>query len=324
MDTRLIQKYDELANSVLKGLQAGILDDGGLGKNHDDLLQYYLAPYFLIRKGNYQQALAVLSYMENNYRTSDGVFKRFQSDDSSDNLRQQYPFIASWIAIAAHKLAKFDLSYPMARMLRNYYHPEQGAFTVIRPFGSGEHVLDVATTVMLGLMGLYFGDINKASRAGNFLQRCLSLQVNKEQVFYLRLNEEGKFITAFTDEQSHLYMVSKNQPSSQYILGLAGVFLAKLYQATEDKGFLRTAQVYQEVSRRLQTNVDACISWGAAVLANITKEQRYIDQACGLDNKVLENYKNLENLPAEGGLPSWRQQLSAISLLEINLEISLL
>ncbi|HET9843182.1 MAG TPA: hypothetical protein VFP93_00825, partial [Gammaproteobacteria bacterium] len=65
-------------------------------------------------------------------------------------------------------------------------------------------------------------------------------------------------------------------------------FLGKLYQATHDVNHLRTAQTLQEWYKTAAFSTEGEIIWGYSVLANITQEQRYLQQAQNFAQEIIQ------------------------------------
>ena len=109
------------------------------------------------------------------------------------------------------------------------------------------------------------------------------------QVFYLRLEQDGKLITNCAEKDECYYWVtSQKSEHNIHYLNMAVIFLAKLFHATKEESYLRSAQAYLETVNNYSEVTNALTAWGAATLANITREQRYVDKAQEILAEVME------------------------------------
>lgn len=324
MDLQLMTQYKECLEKAKLWSLKSITVEGNLEGNVDDLFAYYVLPYLYANLGLKEEAYRMINYLLHSFSTQDGGLRRKLSDPIHKPLAEQLPKIMGWIAIAAHTIGRFDVSYTYSKYLRRYYDPEQGAFTTIAPCGSIDAVLDLFSSTMLGWFALYTGDMKKAQRAGNFLQRCISLQSTKDQIFYLRLEQNGRIITSFPSEQSRFYVVTaQNTENNVHYLSTPVIFLAKLYQATHEDSYLRTAQSYFETAYQYHSSIEPNMVWAAAILANITKEARYIHKAKKGAQQIVSMQDESGHWPSQDGtIHHYHTAIRAIALSEVLMELS--
>jgi len=296
MDKSIAQRFEEAAQRSDSWLEEQLTDKGSFGPQITDLASYYKAPYLFYMSGKTEYAVRSLRYIEKQYMRDNGDFAK------SKQLKTEEPFLAEfanyingWLALSAQKIGRFEVAVPAFQYLRLFYHPEEGGFITQKPYGEGDDAMDVFSTAHLGLVSLYFGDVNKAKRAGNFLQRCLSMQPDVSAGFYLRIGGDGRYVTTFPDEAANVNLIHTNQPSQHYfMLGYVVGFLGKLYNATKDQGYLMTAKSYMEILNKCDdslyvTRLSNQVGWGAAVLANISKEKRFINVAIKIGDWLVED-----------------------------------
>lgn len=292
MDVALLNQYKKSLSQATEWLLTQIDIEGHLKTKPDDILAYYALPYLLANVGLNEESYRMLNYVMHSFATQDGGLRRLLTDTASQPMKEQLPKVMSWMGVSAHRLGHFEISYAFSRYLRSYYDPEQGAFTAIAPYGRIEAVLDLFSSTMLGWFALYTGDLAKAQRAGNFLQRCLSLQTMKDQAFYIRLEQDGRLITSYPEDQSRFYLVTSNLSDDNLLyLSFPVVFLGKLFQATHEETYLRCAQSYFEASTQYTKDKHPIVGWGAAILGNITKETRYANTA----NDIATHFIQTQN-----------------------------
>lgn len=291
MDIVTLQAYETAFQKATQWVGATLKDEGSLGENCQDVLAYYKVPYLFSLSGLQEPAHRVLNFMSSNFFQ---VEKSGQAHVGAQNvlkgLKDEGIHALAWIIIGAHRLGRFDLSYPLSQDLRGYYDPSQGAFTNCAPCGQAEAVLDVLSSALLGWMYLFLGDLNKAKRAGNFLQRALSLQTSLPTPFYLRMDDKGRFISNFDPQQAAHFVIQSHHQSPfvyKHLSLMVGV-LVNIFWVTQEESYLRSAKAYQEVAQTVPENgMCGQLAWGPAVLAKVTQEQRFIDQCTQIMDAVL-------------------------------------
>lgn len=323
MDLSCMQKYKQTLVDCQRWFIEHLEIEGHLKEPLDNINLYSLLPFALLSVGLREECHRSIHYLLHTYATPDGGL-RYHRDNADKPAKQCLPYAMSWIGIAAHTIGRFEVAYPYSRYLRNYYDPEQGAFTAVAPYGQIDAVLDVFSSTLLGWFAIYTGDLKKAQRAGNFLQRCMALQTTKDEAFYLRLESEGRLITSFDDPFIQDYVVT-SQTADRNItcLALSVVFLCKLYTATQQEIYLRSAQSFFESCTHFDTKLQSVVGWSSAVLANITKEQRYITIANNVASNIVSccaEQDRFENNVTEQALS--RYFMNVISLAEIVNELS--
>lgn len=291
MDITLLQQFEMSIEKAISWLSAHLNDQGALDATESDLTDYAAIPYLFCMMGHLEKAHRSLNYIHTEFLHHEKDLEldaqlQVKHLGSKDELTK----VIAWVAHASHLMGRFEISYPLFQHLRRFYMPEQGAFTAIAPIGEAEAVLDFPTTAFLGWVSLYGGDLVKAQRAGNFLQRCLSMQPDMRSAFYLRMDDDGRFMTSFEGKQSFYHVILRQKADQAYgELGFAMGVLGKLYAATSDNSYLVSAKASFECVQGLnedgRSNIQ--VAWGAAVLAQLTNESRFIEQAKLQAEKVL-------------------------------------
>ena len=260
-----------------------------------DLACYYKAPYLLYISGKNQEAHECLNYIQGSFGRQNGDFTTSPDVKSvNENFIEYRAYMNGWIALSAQKMGRFDVAYPAYDYLQSFYHSQNGGFTTHKPYGQGEDTIDVLTTAHLGLVALYLGDLKKAKSAGHVIQTFLYLQPNAKKGFYLRIGDNGELITTFPEEASMLFQVKADQPNQAYfMLGYPVAFLGKLFAATNDARLIDTAREYLDFLLGCDGNLRAFhyshkVAWGAAILARITKDERYADLAKSIADFLVQ------------------------------------
>ncbi|MGH3853538.1 MAG: hypothetical protein ACRDR6_08575 [Pseudonocardiaceae bacterium] len=186
------------------------------------------------------------------------------------------------------------------------------------------------TTAHLGLVCLYFGDVRRAEGAGRWLARLLTLQPNPRAGLFLRLDRSGHLVRDVPEDKAAFFVVRAREPDQAYfMIGYPIGFLAKLYEATADDAYLRTARGYLDFALACEGNLRSChtshkVAWGAAVAARITGEPRYTELAVTIADHLLDIQDPSGAWLADQPAHTTFDQTAEITILlrEINIELS--
>ena len=295
IDRQVLTTYQQSADRAVEWLVEQMTGDGSFQVPVKDLAFYYKAPYVLYISGKIQEANHLLSYIQRAFGRENGDFTSFPDLKSvNENFIEYWAYMNGWIALTAQKMGRFDVAYRGYDYLQSFYHPRHGGFTTRKPYGQNDNISDVLTTAHLGLVALYLGDLSKAKTSGHLIQTILFLQPDKQREFYLRMDDNGKLITDFVEDASTFFRVSATQPNQPYfMLGYPIAFLGKLFAATNDGQYIDTAKDYLDFLLRCQGNLRTFhyshkVAWGAAILAKITKDERYADLAKSIADHLVQ------------------------------------
>ncbi|MDJ0680550.1 MAG: hypothetical protein QNJ18_11880 [Xenococcaceae cyanobacterium MO_167.B52] len=298
MDIKLLEKYRQSSNRALKWLTQKIQLDGSYGQNISDLACYYKSPYLFYISGNIEEANLILMTITTKFLQQNGDFKTSSNLKSENDAFEEYwAYTNGWIALAAQKMGQFDIATKAYQYLKSFFHERNGGFTTNKPYDQSHNVVDVLTTAHLGLAALYFGEIDRAKRAGNLLKKFISIQPALNNGFYLRLDNGGELITDYAKEKEIFYQVSALKPYQAYfMIGYPIAFLGKLYQASNDDSYLDCAKKYLDFALACHENIRKFhfshkVAWGSAIIANLTQESKYIDFA----TSILDYFLNIQD-----------------------------
>jgi len=287
--------YQQSADRAVEWLAGQMKEDGSFQVPVEDLACYYKAPYLFSISGKIQEANHMLSYIQRAFGRGNGDFTTSPDLKSENgNFIEYWAYMNGWIALTAQKMGRFDVAYRAYDYLQAFYHPRHGGFTTQKPYGQNDNTIDVLTTAHLGLVALYLGDLRKAKTVGHLIQTFLVLQPNKQEGFYLRLQDDGELITDFAEDSSLFFQVNATQHNQAYfMLGYPIAFLGKLYAATNESRYIDTAKEYLEFLLTCQGNLRTFhyshkVAWGAAILARITKDARYMELAKGIADYLVQ------------------------------------
>ena len=287
--------YQQSADRAVEWLGAQMKNDGSFQGPSGDLALYYKAPYLFYISGRMPVAHRLLSYIQTAFGRENGDFTTTPGFKSiNENFVEYWAYVNGWIALTAQKMGRFDIAYRAYDYLESFYHPQLGGFTTQKPYGQDGNMLDVLTTSHLGLVALYLGDLEKAKTAGLLLQKVLCLQPNKQVGFYLRLDDDGKLLTDFPQDSAPFFQVTTRELNQAYfMLGYPIAFLGKLHAATNDPGCVEAAGEYLEFLLACQGNLRTFhyshkVAWGAAIMAKITKDARYLELAKSIADYLVQ------------------------------------
>ncbi len=321
MTQEIILKYMNSSTKAVNWLASQINDDGSYSVDTQDLACYYKSPYLFYISGKTELANRILNYIKNQFLRANGDLTTQENYKSENGAFAEYwAYINGWIAIAAQKMGRFDVAYPVYQYLSSFYYPKSGGFTTNKPFQNGENVVDVLTTAHLGLTCLYFGDLERAKNAGKLLDKFMNIQPDIKSGFYLRMNDEEKLILDFYEDVSLFFQVSATHPNQAYfMIGYPLAFLANLYRSSGDKFYLNTANKYLDFAWSCYENIRSFyfshkVAWGAAIIANLTGEIKAVELS-----KSIADY--LLSIQTEAG--AWLTEQPAYSYFDQTTEIAI-
>ena len=288
--------YERAACAAVDWLAAKLGDDGSYGPDTDDLACYYKSPYLFQLSGRPREASRLLTYVRRRFGREDHDFATTAGRKSANAAFDEYwAYPNGWIAMAAQRMGRFDIAYPAFGYLLSFHDPVSGGFFTNRSRGDGDRVTDVFTTAHLGLAFLYLGDVERAIGAGRYVVRLLALQRDElSSGFLLRLDRTGSLVRDAPEIPAVFRVVRTGEPNQAYfMIGYPMAFLAKLFMATGDAGFLKAAQEYLDFALTCGGNLRSFyfshkVAWGAAVLAAVTGDRQPVELATSIADHLLE------------------------------------
>jgi hypothetical protein len=263
-------------------LAAALLADGSF-REHTDLASYYKAASTFLASGRAHLAHRLLDFVASRFMLDSGDFHTPGVGKTRDALLAGYPgYPNGWIAIAAQRLGRFDMSQRAWRYLRGFHHPMLGGSYLDSPDQAHERgQVEMLMTAHLGLAALYFGEVSMAESAGNALLRFLARQPAPDELMLLRMDESGELIADFSPEQAFVHQVlGRGQDQGWFFVGYPIAFLGLLYRATGRTEALDGARAYLEFAMRCPSlpheHFAHKVAWGASIVGEITREPRYL------------------------------------------------
>ena len=127
-----------------------------------DICVYYKLVTLMLVSGRNLEANRILDHIQKSFLQPNGDL-RSKADGGRENksvsgaLCEYCAYSNGWIAMAAQRTGRFDISYPTWAYMEKFFHPTLGGATTRAPYGEENNVMDVLSTAHLGLTALYFG-----------------------------------------------------------------------------------------------------------------------------------------------------------------------
>jgi hypothetical protein len=205
-----------------------------------------------------------------------------------------YPgYINGWVAMAAHKAGRFEISLPARDHLRGFHDSKSGGFMLEQAGAGNESPVEVLMTAHLAMVVLYLGDLQWAIGAGRILQQLLDLQPDIGHRFLLRMALGGGLQTDFPAEAAGLHMIDAEQPGQAwFFIGYPIASLARLALATGDRGFLFSASRYFDFAHRRGERLVAehfarKVARGAAELGPVTGDPEHLALSARIAQRLI-------------------------------------
>ena len=275
------QSWLRAAARVVDWFEARVDEAGRLKGELHDLGSYYKWPLFLSTLGRFELAQTVLQTIVDDFMTDQGDF-RSGTDKSSDPL---YGLISdsytnTWPIVAARVLERPDIARPALECLRARQVETTGGFLTGIADQHADRRQDIVTIAGCGNAFLAWGELAEAVAAGQCLIRVLEMQEGPANPFHLYIDGDGKLLTPL-DIPEKLAFIRLDQPEQVYVyLGMAAVFMARLFAVTGEQRFLAGAQGYFAVNQAcgevVYRGTGCCkTGWAAATLFRLTGQQEY-------------------------------------------------
>jgi hypothetical protein len=295
MSERTLSDCRQAATRTVDWLAARITSDGSVGDDCEDLACFYKLPYLMQLAGHAAEAHRLLDYIRDRFLRSDGDFRTSNRVKTIDPVLALYPgYINGWITMAAHKLGRFDLSFPAWDYLRGFWNADLGGFAIDRTENGANGNVEVLMCAHLGLDALYLGDLELARGSGRALRQFMRLQPSPDTRFFLRMAGAGLLEIDFPEAAAGLHVIAAEQPGQAwFFIGYPMAFLTRLFRATGDPEDLETARGYFDFARRcaprmLGEHFAHKVAWGAVELASVTGDASHWALGAQISKKLIE------------------------------------
>lgn len=227
-----MSKYLEAAQRGAAWLISRQNEDGSFIRPDLQADVYHKAPFALGVSGHPIEANRLLNWVKENDLQENGDLKHF--DDGLGLYK------TCWATQGAHRLARFDVSYPVMQHILRCQAPCGGSYQVV---GGNEYVEPVCSAAA-GMTCLYTGHLDAAKRTAECMISMMDQQPDDGR-FYIWLTPEGRLVTEASPLNGNApYVDASKVQQAYYCPGLVQLFLVRLFLAT-------TEQTYLDASRRL-------------------------------------------------------------------------
>ena len=246
--------------------------DGGYGDPERGVAEYYKVPAALAACGETDTANRLCSWIR-----KDGVLPNGDFGPRLEFIRGYgYTYYNAWVIKGAHRLGHFDLSQRGMDFLMSFWDSESKGF-YSSPIGHDpEMQQDLWVVAGCGWCALYTGRIEVARGAGRWMKKLMEAQPNyPRQLYGVYSGKRGLHIEHDPDQEFRYVLnhdATRDQPF--YNPGIAGGFLALLYQATGEKEWLELAQEYMRIAEDASEYLfglvrSGKVGWGASLLYTV-------------------------------------------------------
>ena len=145
-----------------------------------------------------------------------------------------------------------------------------------------------------GQAALYTGRLDVARGVGRWMQTLMAAQPNyPQQLYSVYSRAEGLHTNPNPDDEIR-YVMSRDAERDQFFFhpGIAGGFLARLYQATGEGEWLELAKEYMRFAEGASDYLFRLlragkVGWAAAVLYTLTGERKYREMAVQVGDNLI-------------------------------------
>jgi len=272
--------------------------DGSMGNCQRGIKEYFKVLLALDVGGYTTEALRLCEWIRSLGMTSEGDFgPRPQGKREHD-----YYYHNAWIICGAHRLGEFDISQKGMDFLTSFRDPESGGFYSSPTEREASTKQDLVYVGFAGLAALYTGRMDIARGVGSWMKSLMMAQPRFPQELYTVYSRDIGLHIQFPLEEEKRHRVSgEAQSGDQFFfqIGVAGGFLARLYQATGEADWLQLAKQYMEFAEKahdhLYTSVLRAgkVGWAASILYSLTGERQYQDMAIRIGHLLVSSQSKL-------------------------------
>lgn len=281
----------EARDSAARYLGARQREDGLIGEPEWGMRSYYKAVWAFAAAGRTREASRLLAWVRrHNFDAASGDFRG--QYPRGEGLERVYPYANAWLTIGAQKLGAFDIARRAADFLVTIQDPEGGGFRARLDVAPEEAPRDVLSSSQAGLACLFTGRMGNARFAANFLRTLIDDQPQPESALYF-VRQRGRLRTDFEPEHARFFVVRVGEPRQPYFqMGIAASFLCRMSMTSGENAHLETAKRYLEPAFKCgeemyETAQVGKVGWGAALVYQITGEERYRELAVRVAEALL-------------------------------------
>jgi hypothetical protein len=282
MLSRKIETYERTRRKGVEFLLANLRFEGSLNDMERSRVTYYRLPWALQVAGETAAAFRVLDWIAANALGDDGAFHGGVAWDASVN-RGSNTYAETCLAYGAVLLRRFDIARKAMRFAKEFQDPGNGGVFMIREQSGPDGPQQIFLTCQFGMSAVMTGDLETATRAGEWLDRLWSAQPDLPARLHTVTTPGQGLATSVPKGADARHYINESQEVRQlhYNGGIAAAFLVHLHMATGDARWLTLAVEFQRFSmesteRQFETKQVCKSAWGGGLLYLITREERYL------------------------------------------------
>ncbi len=240
--------------------------------------------------GNNDEAHLQLTWIRDNRLREDGSL--ILTDDPDDRENNVDVYKHAWTCQGAHRLGRFDVSYPIYGFLKTLAMP-CGGF----PLQKGMPLARAMTTAWVGVTALYFNDMETVEKCVNWCIKNLEDQPDIEHKYYFMTKPDG---TLATEEDGGEFIDITKTKQCYWEVGFSMQLMDRMYQITKDEKYLGYAKRYMEFL--LICNEDNFSYWGSgkgalgcAMYYSFTGDERALEAAMNFVDFVVETQVKIKD-----------------------------
>ena len=267
-------------------------EDGSFGDPELGATEYYKAPSAFLVCGESNAANRLLNWIRLKGKTPDGDFVPRPAEAYEDYW---YAYYNTWVVIGAQRLGQLDLAEEGMEFLMGFWNPETGGFYSSYENREADTEEDLWVVSGCGQAALYTGRIDVARGVGRWMERLMEDQPNYPSQLYSVYSLAEGLITDPDTEDDIRYVMSNDAERDQFFFhpGIAGGFLARLYQATGEEEWLDLAREYMRFAEGANDYLFELlragkVGWAASVLYTLTGEAKYRDMAIRVGDNLID------------------------------------
>ncbi len=283
-----MSKYKDARDKGGEYLLQQLHDDGSFGDG--TVGDYYKVPAAFQVCGETNAANRLCNWIRQNGIAKNGDFGP-RTDYSSG-----YPhaYFNIWVIMGAQRLGQFDLAQRGMDFLMDFYDDESGGFYSSLTERTPTTKQDLWVVSGCGQAALYTGRLDVAQGVGRWMQRMMDEQPNYPEVMYTVSTPDGGLVTDVDPDDPIRYVLVNATEGDQFFFhpGIAGAFLARLYQSTGETRWLDLAKQYILFAETATDNLywllrAGKVMWASSILWTLTRDTKYRDMAIKVGNNVV-------------------------------------
>jgi len=299
-------RYRETINKGIRYIVSEINPDGSMNPREKGAFAFYKIPWALVLSGRYEEAEKVIRRIVEDTMNEEGDLK---TEKRQKFHLDYYTYENAWIALAAHLISLFDISFKAWSYIEKFQDPDSGGYCSKYPFRKGGHNLeDPLSSAWVSNAGLHLGKVKEALKAADFIQELWDRQPDEENNFYYYCYSDTGLVLERPENEpeDRFFRINTKEPENwYYILGAQIAFLSKLYLISGRAEHLNLARRVQEFGMRCHEDIFRTDSAGKFCYGNInlyraTGDKKYLDIACRCAD-YLSNDQKPEGYWMRGG-----------------------